>query len=166
MSNLNFDETHDFVVVGSGGGSMCAGLVMRKAGKSVVILEKTDLIGGTTARSGGVMWIPNNRFMKEAGVEDSYEQAMRYMEATAGQSVDAPGSTLERRTAYVTEGPKMIEGRSKGSVIVKNRMAGVAPQAAAAASSSCPMFFRPVNTKTYTNELSSIPVMMMMPVTE
>ena len=109
MSNLNFDETHDFVVVGSGGGSMCAGLVMRKAGKSVVILEKTDLIGGTTARSGGVMWIPNNRFMKEAGVEDSYEQAMRYMEATAGQSVDAPGSTLERRTAYVTEAPKMID---------------------------------------------------------
>jgi len=52
------DEDFDFVVVGSGGGSMCAGLVMRKAGKSVVVLEKSDLIGGTSARSGGVMWIP------------------------------------------------------------------------------------------------------------
>ena len=69
-----FDETFDFVVVGSGGGSMCAGLVMRDKGKSVLILEKTDLVGGTTARSGGVMWIPNNRFMKRDGVEDSYRE--------------------------------------------------------------------------------------------
>jgi 3-oxosteroid 1-dehydrogenase len=55
-----FDEFFDFVVVGSGGGSMCAGLVMKAAGKSVLILEKTGLVGGTTARSGGVMWMPNN----------------------------------------------------------------------------------------------------------
>jgi 3-oxosteroid 1-dehydrogenase len=109
MDDQGFEEEFDFVVVGSGGGSMCAGLVMRSVGKSVVVLEKTDLIGGTTARSGGVMWIPNNRFMKEAGVEDSYEKAMAYMEATAGQSLDAPGTTLERRSAYVTEGPKMVD---------------------------------------------------------
>ena len=68
-----FDEFFDFVVVGCGGGSMCAGLVMRSAGKSVLILEKTPLVGGTTARSGGVMWIPNNPFMKRDGVEDSFE---------------------------------------------------------------------------------------------
>ena len=47
------DETYDFVVVGSGGGSMCAGLVMRKAGKSVLVLEKTDLLGGSTAIAQG-----------------------------------------------------------------------------------------------------------------
>jgi 3-oxosteroid 1-dehydrogenase len=68
MQVEGMDEVFDFVVVGSGGGSMCAGLVMRQAGKSVVILEKTDMVGGTTARSGGVMWIPNNRFMAEDGV--------------------------------------------------------------------------------------------------
>jgi 3-oxosteroid 1-dehydrogenase len=55
------------------------------------------------------MWIPNNRFMKEDGVQDSYENSMEYMEATAGQSVDAPGTTRERRSAYVTEGPRMID---------------------------------------------------------
>ncbi|WP_254514585.1 FAD-binding protein [Novosphingobium sp. G106] len=75
MSNLEFDETFDFISVGSGGGSMCSALLMRRLGKSVVVLEKTGLIGGTTSRSGGVMWIPNNRFMKEEGVEDSYEKS-------------------------------------------------------------------------------------------
>lgn len=109
MSGQDFDETFDFVVVGSGGGSMCAGLMMRSLGKSAVVLEKAPLIGGTTSRSGGVMWIPNNRFMKEDGIEDSYEKAMTYMEATAGQSLDAPGTTPAKRSAYVTEGPKMID---------------------------------------------------------
>lgn len=109
MRSPDFDETFDFVVVGSGGGSMCAGLFMRTVGKSVVVLEKTPLIGGTTSRSGGVMWIPNNRFMKEAGVEDSYEKAMLYMEATAGQSLDAPGTSPAKRSAYVTEGTRMID---------------------------------------------------------
>ena len=68
----DFDEMVDLVVVGSGGGSMCAGLLMRSAGKSVLILEKTGLVGGTTARSGGVMWIPDNPFMRRDGVDDSY----------------------------------------------------------------------------------------------
>lgn len=105
----SLDEIFDFVIVGSGGGSMCAALFMKAQGKEPVILEKSDKVGGTTARSGGVMWIPNNRFMKRDGVEDSYDKALRYLEATAGQSQDAPGSTPERRAAYVSEGPKMID---------------------------------------------------------
>lgn len=104
----DFDETFDFVVVGCGGGSMCAGLVMRQAGKSVLILEKTQFAGGTTAKSGGVMWIPNNPFMKRDGVEDSPEKAMTYLESTAGQSVDAPGATRERFRAYVDKAPEML----------------------------------------------------------
>lgn len=103
------DEVFDFVVVGSGGGSMCAGLFMRTAGRSVVVLEKTDLIGGTTARSGGVMWIPNNRFMKPDGAEDSYEKAMSYLDAVVGDHADTPGATRERRHAYVTEAAKMVD---------------------------------------------------------
>ena len=47
----DFDEIVDWVVVGSGGGSMCSALFMRRAGKSVLILEKTHLVGGTTARA-------------------------------------------------------------------------------------------------------------------
>lgn len=109
MSNPGFDEMVDFVVVGSGGGSMCAALYMKSLDKHVVILEKTDMVGGTTSRSGGVMWIPNNRFMREAGIVDSFEKAMEYIEATAGQTEDAPGSTDEKRKVYVSEAPKMLD---------------------------------------------------------
>jgi 3-oxosteroid 1-dehydrogenase len=105
----SFDETFDFVVVGSGGGSMCAALVLRQAGKSVLILEKTPLIGGTTARSGGVMWIPNNRFMKRDGVPDSREQAITYMDAVIGDHNDTPGATRARREAYVDNGTEMVD---------------------------------------------------------
>lgn len=103
------DEQFDFVVVGSGGGSMCAGLVMRKLGKNVLILEKTDLIGGSTAKSGGVMWIPKNRFMAERGEPDSDEQADAYLDSVISDYPDAPAATIERRRAYVREAPEMLE---------------------------------------------------------
>lgn len=104
-----FDETFDFVVAGSGGGSMCAALVMREAGKSVVILEKTGLVGGTTAKSGGAMWIPNNRYMKRDGIHDSTEKAMTYLDNLIGDDPDAPAATPERRLKYVEEAPRMID---------------------------------------------------------
>jgi 3-oxosteroid 1-dehydrogenase len=105
----NFDETRDFVVVGSGGGSMCAGLVMRAAGRSVLILEKTALVGGTTARSGGVMWIPNNPFMRRDGVQDSPEQAASYLDSVSGGAADTPGATPVRRHTYLQQAPRMVE---------------------------------------------------------
>jgi len=103
------DETFDFVVVGSGGGSMCAALVMRKAGKSVLILEKTDLLGGSTAKAGGVMWIPNNRFMARDGVDESLDKAAAYLDAVVGDDPTAPGATRERRMTYLNEAPAMLE---------------------------------------------------------
>jgi len=105
----SFDETFDFVIVGSGGGSMCAALVMRSAGKSALVLEKTDLIGGTTARSGGVLWIPNNVFMAKDGVPDSLEQATAYLDHVVGDHNDTPGATRARRRAFLVEGPRMLD---------------------------------------------------------
>lgn len=107
------DNSYDFVIVGSGAGSFCAALMLRAAGKRVLILEKAELVGGTTATSGGVMWIPNNRFMAEAGVPDSREQAIAYLDAAVGAIADAgpgmPGASRERRAAFVDAAPKMID---------------------------------------------------------
>src|SRR4051812_47704000 len=101
------DETFDFVIVGSGAGSLCAALLMRSVGKRVLVLEKLDKVGGTTATSGGVMWIPNNRLMK---TEDSREKAIAYLDALAeGEEAAAPAATRERRLAFLEEGPKMID---------------------------------------------------------
>jgi 3-oxosteroid 1-dehydrogenase len=106
-------EIFDFIVVGSGGGAFCAALLMAAAGKSVLVLEKTGKIGGTTCISGGILWIPNNPFMREDGVEDSYENAMTYLDSLVGN--DLPGTTRERKHAFLTEGSEMISFlRSEG----------------------------------------------------
>ena len=97
MSAAAKQDTVDFLIVGSGAGSMAAALVLREAGKRVLVLEKTDLVGGTTATSGGVLWIPNNRFMREDGVADSAEEAIAYLDATVGDHADRPGASAERR---------------------------------------------------------------------
>ncbi|WP_372765537.1 FAD-dependent oxidoreductase, partial [Litorivivens sp.] len=107
MSNTS--HYHDLIIVGSGGGSMCAALYAASRGKKVLVLEKSGYYGGTTARSGGVMWIPNNRFMKRDGVEDSFERARTYLEALAETFEDAPGATPERRERFLKEAPAMID---------------------------------------------------------
>jgi 3-oxosteroid 1-dehydrogenase len=101
------EETFDFIVVGSGGGSMCAALLARSLGKSALILEKTDKLGGTTSMSGGVMWLPNNRFMKQDGIADSDEKALTYLENLVGN--DLPGTPRVRKQAYITEGQRMVD---------------------------------------------------------
>lgn len=103
-----FDETFDWVVVGSGGASMCSALRMREAGKSVLIVEKTEYVGGTTARSGGVMWIPNNPFMQRDGVDDSFEQALLYLDTLIGDDPTAKGATRLRREVYLRESLAML----------------------------------------------------------
>jgi len=109
MTMADFDETFDWVVVGSGAGSMASALVMRAAGKSAVVLEKTQFIGGTTAKSGGVMWIPNNRFIRAAEPDESAEKAITYLDAVCGDGPDTPGTSHEKRLTYVQQAPKMLD---------------------------------------------------------
>lgn len=104
---MNFPEdTYDLVVVGSGGG-LCAALAAHALGKRVLVIEKTDKIGGSTGMSGGVWWIPNNPFMQRLGRQDSIERARQYMDAAIGREM--PGSTAARRNAYLRVGPRMCE---------------------------------------------------------
>ena len=71
----------EVVVIGSGAAGLSAALAAREAGASVVLLERSGLIGGTSAVSGGALWIPLNHHMAEAGVEDSREEALSYCRA-------------------------------------------------------------------------------------
>jgi 3-oxosteroid 1-dehydrogenase len=80
----------DLVVVGSGAAGMTAALTAALTGLRTVIVEKTEYYGGSTARSGGGVWIPGNSRLRKAGISDSPEQASAYLAHVAGG--DAPAS--------------------------------------------------------------------------
>ncbi len=103
---MTWDAAVDFVIVGSGGGGMVAALAATDAGASALVLEKQSLVGGSTAMSGGVVWVPDNPVMRAAGVADSYDDAMAHFEAVVGDV--GPASSFERRHAFLTEGPEMV----------------------------------------------------------
>jgi 3-oxosteroid 1-dehydrogenase len=101
------DEEFDFVIVGSGAGSVPAALVMADREKSVVILEKLSSFGGTSTYSGGVIWIPDNPVTNADGSSDSVEQARCYMIAAAGDS--AAEVAPERRDAFIRGGREAVQ---------------------------------------------------------
>jgi 3-oxosteroid 1-dehydrogenase len=101
-----WDETYDFVIVGSGGASMCAALLCKSLGKQALIIEKQAKVGGSTGFSGGVWWVPNNPVMKRAGVADSKERARQYLDSTV--TYHGPGSSPQRREAFLDTAPEMV----------------------------------------------------------
>ena len=79
FAQQGWDAEHDIVVVGSGGAAFAAAITANSLGSDVIMLEKGAYVGGTTLVSGGGMWIPNSTPMKEAGLEDPREDALKYM---------------------------------------------------------------------------------------
>ncbi|MGM7671343.1 FAD-dependent oxidoreductase [Microbacterium sp. A93] len=77
-------ERYDLVVIGSGCAGMTAALVARDAGASVLVLEKDEQLGGTTAAGGGVMWAPDNHLMGSLDFTDTPEDAAAYVRAATG----------------------------------------------------------------------------------
>jgi 3-oxosteroid 1-dehydrogenase len=102
----NWDDSFDFVIVGSGGGSMCASLLCKSRGKRALIVEKQAKVGGSTGFSGGVWWLPNNPVMKRAGALDSFERAKTYFNAVA--EYRGPGSSEARRDAFLKTSPDLV----------------------------------------------------------
>ena len=86
---------------------MAAALYLDSIGRKPLILEKTDKIGGSTAMSGGILWIPNNPLQKAAGVADSLDAGRRYMTAAVGDDA-GPGASPARREAFLRAGPQMV----------------------------------------------------------
>lgn len=97
----------DFVVVGSGAAALVAALVASAAGLRVLILEKTDRIGGTSAMSGAGTWIPANHVARAAGVEDSEDEALAYLRNAAPVGWAEKEEPLWR--AFVRHAPRMLQ---------------------------------------------------------
>lgn len=98
-----FDEQVDILVVGSGAAALTAAIVAADSRASVLVIEKSDKFGGTSATSGGVIWIPASHLARAAGAEDSAEEAERYIHALAGDDAD-PAQVR----AFVENAPRML----------------------------------------------------------
>ncbi len=96
-------EVFDVVVLGSGAAGLAAAITARTAGLSVAVLEKTDAFGGSTAVSGGAVWIPGNPGMAALGHEDDREKVWAYLRATVGNHV-----RTEMMEAFLDAGPAMV----------------------------------------------------------
>ena len=102
----NWDYSYDVIVVGSGNGGLTAALCCYEMGcKDVLVVEKSDLYGGTSSISGGGVWIPGNRYAMAAGAEDSAAKAKTYLRQLISEE-EVPEYQLD---AYLENGPKMVD---------------------------------------------------------
>lgn len=113
------EKTFDLVIAGSGGGGIMAALTAHHFGLQPLIIEKSEYFGGTTARSGGVLWVPQNRYMAEEGFTDSIEEATAYMD----QMVKGR-SSQERQDAFVKYAPEMIDFLAEHTEVQLQSMPG------------------------------------------
>jgi 3-oxosteroid 1-dehydrogenase len=97
---------YDVVVVGSGGGALTGAALAVKAGLSVCVVEKTSLIGGTSAYSGGACWLPGSEVQQRAGIPDSTESAREYLAAVLVDA-DSPEGR-EKVEAFLRTAPRLV----------------------------------------------------------
>lgn len=94
---------YDVVVLGTGAAALTAAIRASAAGASVGLFEKADVVGGTSAWSGGMVWIPNNPHMAEFGIEDSTEEALTYLMSLSQGLID-----VDLATALLEAGPELV----------------------------------------------------------
>ncbi|MCM3894694.1 3-oxosteroid 1-dehydrogenase [Gordonia sputi] len=97
-------ETYDVIVVGAGAAGLSAAITAAAQGLTTVIIEKSPYWGGSTSRSGGGVWIPNNSVLKRDGVDDTPERAREYVKAIIGEH-----AREDRIDAYIDRGPEALD---------------------------------------------------------
>lgn len=98
-----WDMAVDVLVVGAGGAGMVAAIVAHDLGAQTLLIEKSAYFGGSTAMSGGALWIPNHPLMAEYGIEDSPQAALTYLRTITQNQVED-----DLLQAYVTHAPRML----------------------------------------------------------
>ncbi|HPQ94870.1 MAG: FAD-dependent oxidoreductase [Thiothrix sp.] len=97
--------THcDFLVVGSGAAGLAGAVTAAHLGLKTVVLEKENVLGGTTAWSGGWLWIPRNPLARRAGIEEEAAEPLRYLQSLIGPEADSPAIRH-----FLETGPAMLE---------------------------------------------------------
>jgi len=104
---MSEDTSFDVVIVGTGAAGLSAALTASVHGARTLVLEKSDLIGGTTAMSGGCIWVPNNHHMARIGVTDSREAALDYIRAVSPDGWHNAEEPLW--AAFVDHAPAMLK---------------------------------------------------------
>ena len=99
-----WDRVVDVVVVGTGGGALVSATLASDGGAEVLVVEKDAVVGGTTGVSGGVMWVPQNEHMADAGIDDSRDDALAYIFRLADRRAPDP-SLIE---VFVDTAPEML----------------------------------------------------------
>ncbi|GGE05855.1 dehydrogenase [Aureimonas endophytica] len=97
----------DVLVLGSGSGALAAALRAARGGLSVIVAEKTEKLGGTSAMSGAGTWVPANAIARAAGVEDSEAEALAYIRAVSPEGWGETEDELWQ--AFVATAPKMLD---------------------------------------------------------
>ena len=103
-SDHSWDQEFDLIVLGSGVAGLTAALVGALEGMKTLLIEHRSRIGGTSARSSGTVWVPDNAYIRELGVQDDAVQAMRYLD-----SLVQDRAARELRETFVSTGPEMLE---------------------------------------------------------
>lgn len=101
-----WDTIVDVLVAGSGAAGLTAAIAAADRGLDALVVESTPRWGGTTSVSGGGLWMPANPLMLRARVQDSAEEALRYMDDVIGDA--GPASSPERRAAFVRTVPEVV----------------------------------------------------------
>ncbi len=96
-------ETVAFLVIGSGAGGLTAAIRAHDLGMKTLVVEKSRYYGGTSAMSGGSLWIPNNHLMAATGISDSNEEALTYLKTITKGIIEE-----SRLAAFVTKGSEML----------------------------------------------------------